>query len=67
MADGAIRVLAAGMVGSGSTYLYNVIREILASDPRIPAVATYSDAWNPLFMVHRRLVLKPGSKPEVYG
>jgi hypothetical protein len=58
MADGAIRVLAAGMVGSGSTYLYNVIREILASDPRIPAVAAYSDEWNPLFMVHRRLVLK---------
>jgi hypothetical protein len=58
MADGTIRVLAAGMVGSGSTYLYNVIREILASDPRIPAVAAYSDDWNPLFMVHRRLVLK---------
>ena len=58
MADGAIRVLAAGMVGSGSTYLYNVIREILASDPRIPAVAAYSDGWNPLFMTHRRLVLK---------
>ena len=48
MADGAIRVLAAGMVGSGSTYLYNVVREILASDPRIPVVAAYSDGWNPL-------------------
>jgi hypothetical protein len=53
-----IRVLAAGMVGSGSTFLFNAIREILASDPRIPAVATYSDEWNPLFMTHRRLVLK---------
>ena len=32
------------MVGSGSTFLYNVVREILASDPRIPAVATGSGA-----------------------
>jgi hypothetical protein len=58
MADGAIRVLAAGMVGSGSTFLYNVVREILGSDPRIPAVATYSDEWDPLFIAHQRLVLK---------
>lgn len=58
MAEGAIRVLAAGMVGSGSTFLYNVVREILDADPRVPAVATYSDEWNPLFVVHRRLVLK---------
>ena len=58
MTDRAIRVLAAGMVGSGSTYLYNVIREILASDTRLPTVAAYSDDWNPLFMTHRRLVLK---------
>jgi hypothetical protein len=58
MPDGAIRVLAAGMVGSGSTFLYNVVREILESDPRISPVATYSDEWNPLFATHRRLVLK---------
>jgi len=58
MSDGTVRVLAAGMVGSGSTFLYNVVRELLASDPRIPAVATYSDEWNPLFLTHRRLVLK---------
>jgi hypothetical protein len=58
MTDGAMRVLAAGMVGSGSTFLYNAVREILTSDPRIPAVATYSDEWNPLFLMHRRLVLK---------
>jgi hypothetical protein len=49
MPERPIRVLAAGMVGSGSTFLYNVIREILSADPRIPAVATYSDEWNPLF------------------
>jgi hypothetical protein len=58
MADRAIRVLAAGMVGSGSTYLFNVIREILASDTRVPTVAAYSDDWSPLFMTHPRLVLK---------
>lgn len=58
MPDPAIRVLAAGMVGSGSTFLYNVIREILSADPRIPVVATYSDEWNPLFAMHGRLVLK---------
>ncbi len=58
MPDPAIRVLAAGMVGSGSTFLFNVIREILAADPRIPAVATYSDEWNPLFLTHPHLVLK---------
>jgi hypothetical protein len=58
MTDGTVRVLAAGMVGSGSTFLYNVVREILASDPRIPSVATYSDEWNPLFLMHKRLVLK---------
>ena len=58
MAERAIRVLAAGMVGSGSTFLFNVIREILASDPRIPSVATYSDEWNPLYTSHQRLVLK---------
>jgi len=58
MPDAPIRVLAAGMVGSGSTFLFNVIREILASDPHIPSVATYSDEWNPLFMSHKRLVLK---------
>jgi hypothetical protein len=58
MPERPIRVLAAGMVGSGSTFLYNVIREILSVDPRIPAVATYSDEWNPLLAMHGRLVLK---------
>ncbi len=58
MADRAIRVLAAGMVGSGSTFLYNVVREILAADPQIPCFATYSDEWNAMFLAHRRLVLK---------
>jgi hypothetical protein len=58
MPEWPIRVLAAGMVGSGSTFLYNVIREILSADPRIPVIATYSDEWNPLFAVHERLVLK---------
>ncbi len=58
MAEGAIRVLAAGMVGSGSTFLYNVIRELLASDPRQPSFATYSDEWSPAFAGYRRLVLK---------
>jgi hypothetical protein len=58
MPERPIRVLAAGMVGSGSTFLYNVIREILSADPRIPAVSTYSDEWNPLFAMHARLVLK---------
>ena len=58
MADGAIRVLAAGMVGSGSTFLYNVIRELLASDPNQTSFATYSDEWSPAFAAYRRLVLK---------
>jgi hypothetical protein len=58
MAEAAIRVLAAGMVGSGSTFLFNVIREILAADPGIAAFATYSDEWDPTFLTHRRLVLK---------
>ena len=58
MADGAIRMLAAGMVGSGSTFLYNALRELLASDPRIQSVATYSDEWNPLYLMNQRLVLK---------
>ncbi len=58
MPEPAIRVLAAGMVGSGSTFLYNVLREILSADPRIPVVATYSDEWNPLFAAHSRLVVK---------
>jgi hypothetical protein len=58
MAERPIRVLAAGMVGSGSTFLYNVLREILSSGQSQPAVATYSDEWNPLFAMHPRLVLK---------
>jgi hypothetical protein len=58
MADRPIRVLAAGMVGSGSTFLYNIVREILGSDPSQPCVATYSDEWNPLFALNARLVLK---------
>jgi hypothetical protein len=58
MAERPIRVLAAGMVGSGSTFLYNVLREILSSGQSQPAVATYSDEWNPLLAIHPRLVLK---------
>jgi hypothetical protein len=58
VADGAIRVLAAGMVGSGSTFLYNAIRELLASDPNQPSFATYSDEWSPAFAGYSRLVLK---------
>jgi hypothetical protein len=58
MAERPIRVLAAGMVGSGSTFLYNVLREILSFGQSQPTVATYSDEWNPLFAMHPRLVLK---------
>jgi len=58
VAERPIRVLAAGMVGSGSTYLYNVLREMLSAGQNRPATATYSDEWNPLFAMHPRLVLK---------
>ena len=58
MAERAIRVLAAGMVGSSSTFIYNVVREILASDPDVPVFATYADEWSPLLLAHRRLVVK---------
>ena len=53
-----LRILAAGMVGSGSTFLYNVAREILESDPRIRTLATYSDEWNPAFDGSQHLLLK---------
>jgi hypothetical protein len=58
MAERAIRVLAAGMVGSSSTFIYNVAREILASDPHAPVFAAYADEWSPLLLAHRRLVVK---------
>jgi hypothetical protein len=58
MADGAIRVLAAGMVGSGSTFLYNVLRELLERNANGVTFATYSDEWNPLFALNQRLLLK---------
>lgn len=56
--DRPVRVLSAGMVGSGSTYLFNVAREILATDPRYRTVATYSDEWHPAYQADHHLVLK---------
>ncbi|HLG89605.1 MAG TPA: hypothetical protein VKZ79_20685 [Alphaproteobacteria bacterium] len=53
-----LRILAASMVGSGSTFLYNVAREILESDPRLKTLATYSDEWNPRFDGNHHLLLK---------
>ena len=53
-----MRVLAASMVGSGSTFLYNVAREILESDKRLKTLATYSDEWNPRFDGNHHLLLK---------
>ncbi len=46
------------MVGSGSTFIFNAAREILASDTRRRTFATYSDAWNPAFDGPHHLVLK---------
>jgi hypothetical protein len=46
------------MVGSGSTFLYNVIREILETDSALRTVATYSDEWNPAFAGAHHLVVK---------
>jgi hypothetical protein len=46
------------MVGSGSTYLYNVAREILLADHRTATFATYSDEWDPSFDGRRHLLLK---------
>jgi hypothetical protein len=51
-------VLAAGVVGSGSTFLYNVAREILQTDRGRRTIATYSDEWNPHFAGENHLVLK---------
>jgi len=60
MADSGppVRVLAAGIVGSGSTFLYNVAREILETDRARRTIATYSDEWNPRFVGGNHLVLK---------
>jgi hypothetical protein len=46
------------MVGSGSTFLYNVVREILETDSRLGTVATYSDEWNPALVGAHHLVIK---------
>jgi hypothetical protein len=53
-----VRILSAGMVGSGSTFLYNVIREILETDSSLRTLATYSDEWNPAFAGNCHLVIK---------
>jgi hypothetical protein len=53
-----VRVLSAGMVGSGSTFLYNVIREILETDGGLRTLATYSDEWSPGFAGNHHLVVK---------
>ncbi len=58
MTPGPMRVLAAGMVGSGSTFLFNVAREILATDRGFPTFATYSDEWSPAWEGPRHLALK---------
>ena len=53
-----LRILAAGMVGSGSTFLYNVAREILQADPRRPTLATYADEWSAAYESRHHLLLK---------
>jgi hypothetical protein len=61
MAAGApapVRLLMAGMVGSGSTFLYNVAREMLMADPNWPLFVIYSDEWNPAWQGQHHLVLK---------
>jgi hypothetical protein len=51
------RILVGGMVGSGSTFLYNVVREILTTDdPR--TVATYSDEWSRKFEGPHHVAIK---------
>jgi hypothetical protein len=59
MPDGKpVRVLQAGMVGSASTFLYNVVRDTLETDTSRRTVAAYSDEWNPAFAGDHHLVLK---------
>jgi len=53
-----LRILCAGMVGSGSTFLYNVAREILLCDPGLSTLATYADEWNPAFGNRHHLLIK---------
>ena len=60
-------VLSAGMVGSGSTFLFNVIRELLICErPRSSPLAIYSDAWDERFSGPRSLVVKcHGGSPSL--
>lgn len=52
-------VLSAGMVGSGSTFLFNVARELLIHDLPDPApLALYSDEWNERYRAPRSLIVK---------
>lgn len=51
-------VLSAGMVGSGSTYIFNLAREILRQDNAYPVLAIYSDDWRAEFKRRRHLLLK---------
>jgi len=46
------------MVGSGSTFLYNVLREILETERNHRTIATYSDEWDNRFIGGNHLVLK---------
>ena len=52
------RILSAGMVGSGSTFIFNVAREILTCDSTYPTHALYSDDWQPEFDADSHLLLK---------
>lgn len=60
-------VLSAGMVGSGSTFLFNAARELLIHDLPTPApFALYSDEWNEHFLAARSLVVKcHGGSPSL--
>ena len=52
-------VLSAGMVGSGSTFLYNVVRELLIHHQPSPApFGLYSDEWNEDLAKPRSLIVK---------
>ena len=51
-------VLSAGIVGSSSTYIYNLMREILEFDSPGLVLALYSDAWIPDFVGNWHLLLK---------
>lgn len=53
-----LRILVGGMVGSGSTFLFNVVREILAADTRYRTFATYSDEWHPRFADAQHVAIK---------